>query len=484
MADPLIAVIDLGTTGNRAVIISLIGQEVAKAYREYAIVSDEPGQSEQDAKDWWRTTQETLQEVLHHPDVQQAEISAVSVCTHRATMVPLDKEMQPLARAITWMDSRLSPSAEQHQQHVKQRPGLRRALFFKDNQPKLFDKIYKFAEPDAYLYYHLCDVLGSDLSHHIYGILDRSTLKLSDELGNEVGVPVALWSDIITPSTVIGEVTSKAAKATGLAAGTPVIVGGGDQQCSLLGLGVLKQGVAKNTTGTGTFLATPVEKETRDPMGTLFCNPHVLPDQWVLEGVLPGTGMILRWFRDEFGHVERAVAERLGCDPYDFIVEEAAQAPPGCDGLVLFPLFTFSLGILQGLGFQHRRTHIARAILESAAYATRFYVDTMSSAGVTISELRLDGGGARSRLWRQIQCDINRKPAIYTGIDEGTALGAAILAAKGSTHYSSVEKAVEAMVHIQERHTPSPELEEVYNRRYSQYQQILMNNLQEIMKHV
>ncbi len=481
---PYIAVVDLGTTGNRAVFFDLQGHEVAKAYQEFPTITEEPEQAEQDAQDWWKTTSKTLQDALKQGKINPREILAISVVTQRATLVPLDNNGHPLARAITWMDMRISPSAEEHEALVKQRVSVRRALWFKDKQPEVFKRTKKFATPDAFIYQRLAGKLASDLSNHSFGILDRETLTLSDSLCEQLGLPLSLWPEIIPSGTVIGDLTTEAAKQTGLAAGTPVVTGGGDQQCSAIGLGVLEQGVAKLTTGTGTFLVTPVEKETRDPMGLLFCHPHVLPKQWVLEGALPGTGSILRWFRDNFGHVECAVAERLGRDPYDYIMEQAAQSPPGSNGLFLFPFFIWSLGILQGLGFQHTRADVARAILESVAYVPRFYLDVMFSANVIIEELRLDGGGSRSSLWRQINCDVTKKRCIKTRVDEGTALGAAILATVGLRQYASVEKAVDAMVHPTEIHSPNPETFAVYDQGFSKFQTLVMNNLQEILKHV
>ncbi|MFX1582621.1 MAG: FGGY-family carbohydrate kinase [Promethearchaeota archaeon] len=482
--DQLIAVIDLGTTGNRSVLFNLKGQEVAKAYREFPTITDEPEQAEQDTQDWWKTTQKTMHEVTNRQGIDPKNIIAVSVVTQRATLVPLDKEGNPLAHAITWMDMRISPSAEQSEEIIKQRVSLRRALWFKDMIPGIFKKTWKFVMPDAFLYYRLTGNLGSDLTNHGFGLLDNETFTLDEKLGEELQLPISLWPDLVHSGTVIGEINQTAEKDTGLLAGTPVIVGGGDQQCSVLGLGVLKSGDAKLTLGTGSFIVTPVEKILKDPLGVLFNHPHVLPNQRVLEGALPGTGTILRWFRDEFGHVECAVAERLGRDPYDYIIAEAAQAPPGCDGISVFPFFTWSMGKIQGLGFQHTRAHIARAILESVAYAIRFVIDTMFSVGVTINELRLDGGGARSALWRQIQSDVSGRPAIYTHVDEGTALGAAILAAVGLDLYASPEQAVKTMVHEQEKHTPNQQYSEAYNKGYSQFQQTVMNNLQEILKHV
>lgn len=479
-----IAVIDLGSTGNRSVIFDLKGSEVAKAYREFPTIAEVDKQAEQNVDDWWRTTHETMQEALHKGNITPDDVLAISVVTQRATLVPLDKAGKPLANAITWMDFRISPSAEEHETLVKQRISLRRALWFKDMQPKVFKKTDKFATPDAFIYHRLTGELASDYTNHSYGLLDTETYKLSDSIADQLGLPVSMWPEILPSGNIIGELTSEAAKQTGLAAGTPVVTGGGDQQCSAVGLGVLKQGVAKVTTGTGTFVVTPVEKETKDPMGITFSFPHVLPNQWVIEGVVPGIGTILRWFRDNFGHIETAVAERLGRDPYDYIVDQAAQSPPGSKGLVLFPFFSFGMGLIKGLGFQHSRADIARMILEAGGYIPRFLIDVMFSAGIAIEELRLDGGGSRSALWRQIQCDITNRPCIKTGVDEGTALGAAILAAVGMKQYPTVEKAVDAMVHQTEVHTPNPDNAEVYNQGYSKFQTLVMENLQELLKHV
>jgi len=482
--DQLIAVIDLGTTGNRSVLFNTQGNEVAKAYREFPTITEEPEQAEQDAHDWWRTTQETMREVTSRKTVDPKTISAVSVVTQRATLLPLDKTGSPLARAITWIDMRISPSAKKYEELVKQRISLRRALWFKDMHPEVFSKTSTFATPDAFLYHRLTGTLASDLTNHDFGILDTETFKLDEKLGEELELPISLWPKLVHSGSIVGEITKEAETTTGLPAGIPVVVGGGDQQCATLGLGVLNQGEAKLTIGTGTFIITPVEKILKDPLGVLFNHPHVLPNQRVLEGAIPDTGTILRWFRDQFGHVEVAVAARLGADPYDYIMDQAAQAPPGSDGLSLFPFLTWSMGTIQGLGFHHSRAHVARAILESVAYAARFSIDTMFSIGVTLNELRLDGGGARSGLWRQILCDVTNKPCIYTHVDEGTALGAAILASLGLKLYPSVEESVKAMVHQREILSPNTENAEAYNQGYSRFQKILMNNIQEILKHV
>lgn len=479
-----IAVIDLGTTGNRSVLFDLEGNEIIKAYSEFPTVTDELKKAEQNAQDWWLTTQNTMQEALAKKKINAKDISAISVVSQRATLVPLDKDGNPLARAITWMDGRISPSAEQHDALVKQRTSLRRGLWIKDMQPKVFKHTSKFATPDAFIYHRLTGKLASDYSNHAFGLLDLETFKLSDQMGDELGLPVSMWPDVNPSGTIIGELTSEAAKQTGLAAGTPVVIGGGDQQCSVIGLGVLQQGVAKLTIGTGTFVVTPIEKITRDPMGVLFCHPHVLPNQWVLEGVIPGAGTILRWFRDQFGHIECAVAERLGRDPYDYIVDQAAQSPPGSNGVILFPFFIWSLGVVKGLGFQHSRADIARSILEAVAFTSRFLIDTMFSAGVSIEKLRLDGGGSRSAVWRQIQCDILNRNCEKTHVDEGTALGAAIIAAIALKHHSTIEKGVEAMVHKTQVHNPNPATTDIYNTQYSAFQQLIMDNLPEILRHV
>jgi xylulokinase len=260
-------------------------------------------------------------------------------------------------------------------------------------------------------------------------------------------------------------------------------MGGGDQQCSALGLNAITPGIIKATTGTGTFVDAVIDKplfDLYDPLTRTFCIPHVIPNKWAFEAVLPGTGLIYRWLRDQFSSKEVETARSVGVDPYDILNLEAASVKPGSDGLIVIPLFMFSRGIVWGLSFSHTKAHLARAILESAGYGMNFFIEVMGGQGIEVSEIRVDGGGARSPLWRQIQADITGKPIVLTRvIEDASALGAAILTSYGVGLHKTIDEAIAAMVKVTEKITPIPKNCEVYNRIYPKFADIFLQTAME-----
>ncbi len=477
----VIAVFDVGTTGIRALLFNLEGSILGCSYEEYSTISEFPGQSEQVPEEWWEIACRTMQLALKSARVSPSDVAAVSVCTQRATVFPIDKNGKPLYRAITWMDTRISPSARKLKEKIGQRESLNKVLWIKDNLHSIFEQTFKFLFVDSYFYFKIAGVFASDFSNAFYGPFDVERLSWDEKLADEVEVPLDKWVDVYPSGKVIGEVTEEAARETGLRTGTPVVVGGGDQQCSCVGVGATKHGIAKVTTGTGTFVNALIDKPIYDPLGILFTLPHVLERKWVLEGVIPGTGSILKWFRDNFGHLEKKVASDIGVDAYNILEDEAETISPGSDGLLVIPLFNFGKGSIHNLSFAHSRRHLIRAIMECNGFGIRGILEVISGMGVAINELRADGGGVRSKLWRQIQADITGKRIAVPHIEEAGALGAAILASTGVKLFPSVEDAAEAMVKIVEVREPKEENKRIYDEMYPVFMKILLSSYSEVL---
>jgi len=479
-----ISVLDIGTTGTRSIIYDLEARTIGTSYTEYPTKSEVPQQSEQDPRDWWRTSGETMREAIRRARINPGDIVGLGVCCQRAAICPVDENCEALYPALTWMDARESASYKAIREKVATknvRFSLQKIYWIKDNYPEIFEKTHKFLSTDAYIYYKLTGVYASDYSNSIYGILDPETLKWSDEMAEEFGIPVDKWPDLYQAGTVVGEVTREAADHTGLAPGTPVVVGGGDQQCACLGVGAIRTGIAKATTGTGTFVDANLEKPIYDPLNILFTLPHVLEGRWILEGVLPGTGAILKWFRDEFCHQEKLLAQNMGIDPYAIIEDQAETVESGSAGLFVIPLFNFAKGEMVNLSFAHTRKHVARAIMEGTAYGMRGMVEMMEGMGVKIDELRIDGGGARSPLWRQIQADVVGKKVVVPQIAESTSVGAAILTSCGTGCYGAIEKAVDSMIKILETREPKPENQKIYNEYHPKFMERLLAGFAKVM---
>jgi xylulokinase len=194
--------------------------------------------------------------------------------------------------------------------------------------------------------------------------------------------------------------------------------------------------------------------------------------------VTQGAGLSLRWFRDNFAAGEIVQARETGIDPYELMTGEAAGAPPGCEGLLYLPylmgertphLDPLARGVFFGLTARHTRAHMIRAILEGVAYSLRDGLEIFQEMGVPSSQIRASGGGGRSLLWRQIQADIFNREMVTINTTEGSAYGAALLAAAGTGGFRSVEEACRACIRVTERCQPVGERVRMYDDYYAVY---------------
>jgi len=479
-----LVVFDVGTTAAKTIIFDASGSIVGKTYQEYPTQTPSPGIVEQNPEDWWKAIKTSAKKALDLSKIDPKAVAGIGVTTQRATVAPVDKNAEVLYPAMTWTDARSSPSADALSEHYPQRVEAYKILWLKDNLPDVFKKAYKFITVDAYIYHKLTGNFVSDFTNSAYGPLDIRKLKWSDELSDAAKIPIEKLPSLLSAGKIAGELLPEAAREVGLVAGTPVVVGGGDQQCSVLGLNAISPGIIKATTGTGTFINAVIDEplfDLYDPLTRTFSIPHVIPNKWSFEAVLPGAGLIYRWFRDQFSLQEVETAKAVGVDPYDILNLEAASVKPGSDGLIVIPLFMFSRGIVWGLSFSHTRAHLARAILESTGFGMNFFLEVMGGRGIEVSEIRVDGGGARSPLWRQIQADITGKPIVLTRVvEDASALGAAILTSYGVGLHKTIDEAIAAMVKVTEKITPIPENCEVYNSIYPKFVDMFLQTAMEI----
>jgi len=245
----LICVFDVGTTGTRTVIFDSNGKEIIKAYEEYVIPTQPVGISEQDPQVWWNAIKNTSNRVMKSGKFNPDGIVGISASFARGTVTLIDKNREVLHPALTWMDDRETIDAKGHIDEIILRNSIPKLLWLKKNKPELFAKTFKIICPDSYAYMKLCGEFVTDLSNAANGILNLKTLKLEKELAEAYEIPIDLWPEVREPGDVIGELSSEAANEIGLKPNTPIILGGGDQQCAALGLGVVENGQAKVTTG-------------------------------------------------------------------------------------------------------------------------------------------------------------------------------------------------------------------------------------------
>ncbi|RLI51219.1 MAG: hypothetical protein DRO73_00755 [Candidatus Thorarchaeota archaeon] len=482
MSQRVFAVFDIGTTGARACLVDEEGREICREYEEYPRPPRELGTHEQLADTFWRTACNTMQRALSGCEPGSEAVIACVVSTTRDCITPVDKDGNTLAPTVTWVDNRSTERAKELAEDIGPRKSVNKMMWFAENRPDLFKKAYKFLTLDALINHRLCGRMVTEPANARYGPIDHETLRWSDKLCDLTGIPMDKLAEIATPGEVIGHVHREAARLAGLREGTPVVMGCGDQQCSALGTGTIRPGVIKATTGTGTFVITHVEEFIEDPY-VLFCNPSAIPGEWILEGVIPGTGLAYKWFRDQYCEREVALAAETQQDAYEIIERSASSVPAGSDGLVVFPFMAYNKGIFYNLGFGHTKAHVARAIMEANGYGIQMYVQMMEGMLDTeFSELRIDGGGSNSPLWRQIIADCTNKPVLLPRSRDSTVIGAAILAAVGMGVYGDHKEAVENMFHVEERRQPIPENVAIYEQQYAVFNKLMLAEMSEIIE--
>ncbi|MFX1280079.1 MAG: FGGY-family carbohydrate kinase [Promethearchaeota archaeon] len=458
----LICVFDVGTTGARTVVFNTNGKAIAKDYEEYQTLQQPVGISEQDPVIWWNAIKKTCNNVMHN--IKSKDITGISVAFQRQTVTFLDTAGNVLHPALTWLDEREESGAKDWEEEEGAfRRVMPKILWIKKNKQELFERTHKIAFVDTYIYNKLCDALVTEPTNGYWGILNLSSLNWDENLAQVYDIPIDKWPDISFPGDVIGELSSRAAKELDLPPSIPVIMGSGDQQCSALGLGVIEPNQAKITLGTGTFVDYVVEKPVKPAAGIpIFSIPSPIKGRWNLEGSMPGTGTAMKWFKENFSQLQIKESIENKVNVYDILTAEAASIPPASEGLLILPLYMFRKGTFHGLGWNHNRAHMIRAIMESAALSAQSYLQIMGAAKV--SEVKADGGAMNSPIWAQILADVTSKKILLPEEKDGAAMGAAILGFYGTRTYSSFEKAIANMVRFVDSKEPIKENVRIYKK--------------------
>ncbi|HEX8550482.1 MAG TPA: xylulokinase [Abditibacteriaceae bacterium] len=482
--------IDIGTSGTKVLAIDETGKVAASASREYPLLTPRPQWAEQHATDWWDATCQCCQEITQ--SISPDAIAGIGLSGQMHGLVMLDANHQVLRPAILWCDQRTQAQCD----YITDTVGLEtlvaetcnpvltgftapKIIWARDNEPEIYDRARMHLLPKDYIRFQLTGEFATEVS-------DASGTSL-------LNVPERRWSDVVLQKLQIdkshlprvyesyevsGTVSAAGAAATGLRAGTPVVGGGGDQAAGAVGNGIVQSGIISVASGTSGVVFAFADVPTVDPALRVHTFCHAVPNKWHVMGVMLSAGGSLRWYRDTLAQSEKDIAAQMGTDPYDLITQQAATVPAGSEGLVFLPYLSgertphpdpLARGAYIGLTLRHTRAHLARAVMEGVSFGLRDSLEILRSMNVSIGNVRANGGGARSDVWRQIQADVFGVPLSTIGIDEGPALGAALLAGVGSNVYSSVEEACSTAVKVTGTTPVNAENSALLNKQYEVY---------------
>ena len=472
------------------------GTLVASAYEAYDLSFPHPTWAEQDPEDRVRALHAAIPQLLKEVPEGPSAVKAISFGSQLDGMVVCDGEGRPRRPAMIWMDRRSEAQAAAVAERMSPADfyghvganldsshAAFKALWVRDNEPDAFEGARWLLLPGAYMLLKVAGVAAVDYSNaSSLALLDPRTRTWSAPVVDVAGLDAGMLGELVAGTQPVGPVTAAFADATGLSPDTVVVAGCGDEMAATLGAGVYAPGDVCDVVGTAEPVCAASADPRDDPTMLVECHPHADPDVWLLEN--PGfvSGGSLRWWRDQFSAPEREAESRGEGDAYDLLTRDAADVPPGAEGLVFLPCLQGAMapewngsarGVFYGLTLAHTRQHLTRAVLEGCAFALRDILEAMRGAGLEVRRISIVGGGAKGALWRQIKSDVTGLPVRVPVNVETTATGAAILAAVGSGQHGTVRDAVDAFVAYRpEEHVPDPERAAAYDEAYRRYRDV------------
>jgi xylulokinase len=492
---PYLIGVDIGTTGTKALLITDGGTLVASATEEYPLLTPRPGWAEQNPEDWWQATVRAIRGCLAKAGVGRGEVKALGLSGQMHGSVFLDGSGEVIRPALLWCDQRTGPQCDWINETAGEalvvsetaNPVLTgftapKIIWLRQNEPDNYALMRKCLLPKDYVRFMLTDEFHSEVSDAsgtaLFNVKKR---RWSTALMDKLDLDPSLFAEVHESPVASATISASASEATGLPPGTLVVGGGGDQAAGAVGNGIVRPGAVSSTLGTSGVLFAFLDEPLVDPKLRTHTFCHAVPGKWHVMGVMLSAGGSFRWLRDALCAQERDIAANAGCDPYEVMCQEAAAAPAGCEGLVFLPYLTGercpypdpnAKGVFFGLHLRHQRAHLIRAVMEGVAYGMKDSFDILDAMGVPMTQVRASGGGARSPLWRRINADVTGKAHSLVNVEEGPALGVALLAGVGAGVWATVEEACDAAIHLTTTTEPDPDRQALYAGYHAVYRHL------------
>ena len=476
---------DAGTYESKGTLCDIRGNVIATAFSPHLLKTPAPGYAEHDPiGDWWEDFKKIVRELLDRSGVKAAEIAGIGISTVMAGIVPVTADCEPLRPAILYgIDSRSTKQtadliAEIGAETMMEQNGVMTDLesygpkirWIHDNEPEIYSKAAHFTIASGFL---TAKLTGNYFVDRYSATSAQPMFDVRNQRWNEKLTPYVCRVDqlpqIGKTTDVMGTVTREAALETGLAEGTPVIVGMTDAGAEAVSVGVTDPGDMMLMYGSTMFIITLTENWRND--AGMWAGAYTTPDVYALLGGMATTGSLTRWIRDQFARDLLEKEEAGGENAYAALFREAEGIAPGSDGLIILPYFLGermplndpgAKGVMFGLTLRHTRGHIVKAAFEGIGYGLDQNLDILRNKNVCPSRVTAVGGGTKSPVWLQTVSDVCGIRQAVPEITIGASYGDAMLAGIGirAMTTADIKKAVKIKYVVE----PDPEKHEKYAR--------------------
>jgi len=445
---------DLGTTGDKAVLYNEDGELIGFTSEKYETIYSHNNWAEQNPKSWWKVVCNTTNHLIKETNIDKKDIAVISFSGQMNGCLPVNKKGVPLRNAIIWADQRAVKEADELIEKIGLKRGYNitghrissnytapKIMWVKKHEPQVYKNTHSFLQAKDYIVCCLTNNFYTDFSDASFtNLFDINKKDWSQKLIEYAGIDRNLLPKLVTSSTVVGEVTNLAATQTGLKAGTPVVIGGGDGACAAVGAGATEAGVGYNYLGSSSWVAIVTNKPHFDSKMRTFIGMHLDPDIYQFAGTMQSAGVSYDWIRKVLATEEKVSEKNLKKSIYDYINFKVKNVSPGSNGLIFLPYLQgerspfwnpLARGTFIGLTPNHKKAHFYRAVIEGISFNLKLILDILQEQ-TKLNEIRLIGGVSKSNVFKQILTDILGIPLKeLTYNEESTSLGAAIAGGVG-----------------------------------------------------
>lgn len=501
--------IDLGTSATKTVLFDKNGETIASASQEYDMQQPYNGWAEQNPEDWYEAAISTIKSVVEESKVNTEDIVSMGISGQMHGLVMLDEDCKVLRPSILWCDQRTGKECEELTERlgndtlikITANPALTgftasKILWVKNNEPEVFEKCRHILLPKDYLRFKLTGEFATEVSDASgMQLLDVPNRKWSETMIEAVGIKEEYLAKVYESPEITGYINNDTAEKTGLSTKTSVVGGAGDNAAAAVGMGVVEEGKAFTTIGTSGVVFAHTDKPIIDTKGRVHTFCCAVPNAWHVMGVTQGAGLSMQWFKNNFCSEESVKADKENKHVYRITDNMASEIKIGCDKLIYLPylmgertphLDPDCRGVFFGLSAMHTKSHFIRAILEGVTYSLYDCLLVLKEMNIIPETMLLCGGGAKSKLWKNMICDTFNLPVATSKSAEAPALGVAILAAVGAGIYKTVPEACKAMLKTDsDVLTPNADNTKKYHSYHSVYSSLynsLKDNYKELSK--